>query len=122
MEAWIFVHDPLERYLDNYKRTFDAWEAGGVRGIVIGYLRFIDENGQSLPTFHSDPAVYKSFGIAPPAEGPRDPKKEQKFQRYQLQNTYGISCLVLLQSTIYRDKLLLNQIGILSYKIIDGSF
>ena len=68
MEAWIFVHDPLERYLDDYERIFDAWEAGGVRGIVVGYLRFTDENGQSLPTFHSDPAVYKSFGIAPPAE------------------------------------------------------
>ena len=80
MEAWIFVHDPLERYLDDYERIFDAWEAGGVRGIVVGYLRFTDENGQSLPTFHSDPAVYKSFGIAPPAEGPRDPKKEQRFQ------------------------------------------
>lgn len=80
MEAWIFVHDPLERYLDDYKRTFDAWEAGGVRGIVVGYLRFVGENGENLPTFHSDPAVYKSFGIAPPAEGPRDPKKEQKFQ------------------------------------------
>ena len=80
MEAWIFVHDPLERYLDDYKRTFDAWEAGGVRGIVVGYLRFVGENGENLPTFYSDPGVYKSFGIAPPAEGPRDPKKEKKFQ------------------------------------------
>ena len=44
------------------------------------YKTIIGENGENLPTFHSDPAVYKSFGIAPPAEGPRDPKKEQKFQ------------------------------------------
>ncbi|MFT5085664.1 MAG: hypothetical protein ACI906_002515 [Candidatus Latescibacterota bacterium] len=80
MEAWIFVHDPLERYLDDYQRIFDAWEAGGVRGIVVGYLAFTGENGERVPTFQSDPAVYKSFGVDPPKESPRDPKKEKRFQ------------------------------------------
>jgi len=80
MEAWIFVHDPQERYLDDYHSIFDAWEAGGVRGIAVGYLRFTGDNGESLPTFRSDPAVYEAFGVEPPEEGPRDPVKEQKFQ------------------------------------------
>lgn len=80
MEAWIFVHNPLERYLDDYQRIFDAWEEGGVRGIVVGYLNFTGEHGESLPTFCSDPAVYKSYGVEPPAEGPRDPQKEKRFQ------------------------------------------
>ena len=80
MEAWIFVHDPLERYLDDYHSIFDAWEAGGVRGIAVGYLRFSGDMGESVPTFRSDPAVYEAFGVEPPEEGPRDPVKEQKFQ------------------------------------------
>jgi len=80
MEAWIFVHDPLERYLDDYQRIFDAWEAGGVRGIVVGYLAFSGENGERVPTFQSDPAVYKSFGVDPPKESPRAPEKEKRFQ------------------------------------------
>ena len=68
MEAWIFVHDPLERYLDDYHSIFDAWEAGGVRGLAVGYLRFTGDNGESLPTFRSDPAVYEAFGVEPPEE------------------------------------------------------
>ncbi len=80
MEAWIFLHNPLERYLDDYERIFDAWEEGGVRGIVVGYLSFVGEDGTPLPTFRSDPAVYKSFGVEPPVEGARDAKKERRFQ------------------------------------------
>ncbi|MEE3234486.1 MAG: hypothetical protein VX294_09995 [Candidatus Latescibacterota bacterium] len=79
MEAWIFVHDPLERYLDDYKATFDAWEAGGVRGIAVGYLRFTGDNGQTLPTFQSDPSIYQSFGVEPPEECERDLEKERRF-------------------------------------------
>ena len=36
MQCWIFVFNPLERYMANYKHIFDAWEEGGVRGIVVG--------------------------------------------------------------------------------------
>ena len=49
-------------------------------------------------------------------------KKKQKFQLYQQLSICGISYQVLLKSITYRDTLLLNQIGILRYKIIDGSF
>ena len=33
---WVFIHSPLEQWMYDYQRTFDAWEAGGVRGIVVG--------------------------------------------------------------------------------------
>ena len=50
MTPWIFVHDPLEHWLGDYRRTFDAWHDGGVRGIVVGRLWFrqADGNGISL--------------------------------------------------------------------------
>ena len=92
MEAWIFVHDPLERYLDDYQPIFDAWETGGVRGIAVGYLRFAGDNGESLPTFRSDPAVYEAFGVEPPEEGPRDPVKEQKRWRMILLASRKTAC------------------------------
>jgi len=43
MVPWVFCHSPLERYMADYQRTFDAWEDGGVRGIVVGYMRFYQE-------------------------------------------------------------------------------
>ena len=35
------MHNPLERWLDDYPRIFDAWEEGGVGGIVVGRLWFV---------------------------------------------------------------------------------
>ncbi len=90
--AWIFLQDPLEHWMSNYQRTFDAWADGGVRGIVFGYQRFHQQvpepgsfyqpyrSGATLPTFAPDPKVYKSFGVAPPADVPRDPVKEKQLQ------------------------------------------
>ena len=40
--AWMYMIYPLEQWLTDYERTLDAWESGGVRGIVIGPLRFWD--------------------------------------------------------------------------------
>jgi hypothetical protein len=76
----------------DYQRTFDAWEDGGVRGVVVGPLRFFEQvsefemsyqyqyAGAKFPTFPSDPKVYTAFGVAPPPEEPRDPKKEKLLQ------------------------------------------
>ena len=85
---WIFVHDPLEHWLADYRQTFDAWEQGGVGGIVVGRLRFFEQvpefvlsyapDGPTLPTFPADPKVYESFGVTPPPEAPRDPAKEKQ--------------------------------------------
>ena len=92
MVPWVFVHSPLERYMADYERTFDAWEEGGVRGILVGYMRFYREitpfemsyqfqyAGAQSPTFAFDPKVYASFGVAPPREEPREPQKEKMLQ------------------------------------------
>ena len=79
MEAWIFVHNPLERWLGDYKRIFDAGQEGGVTGIVGGYLHFELDDGTRVPVFGSDPSVYRSFGVDPPKEIPRNQEKERLF-------------------------------------------
>lgn len=87
---WMYMIFPLEQWLDDYKRTFDAWSEGGVRGIVIGPLRFWDgpptfdftyrRAGARLGTFAPDPKIYAQFGVDPPAPLPRDARKEKQLQ------------------------------------------
>ena len=77
MVPWIFTHSPLEHWMGDYKRIFDAWEDGGVRGIVFGYLRFMQSDGTATPTFPPDAKVYADFGVSPPEEAPRDVEKEK---------------------------------------------
>lgn len=67
-------------WLFDFGRTFDAWEDGGVRGIVLGHLRFVQQDGTEIPTFAADPKVYDAYGVAPPPETPRDPQKETQLQ------------------------------------------
>lgn len=80
MVPWIFVNQPLEWWMADYQRLFDAWEDGGIRGIVVGRLVFQQEDGTSIPTFRSDPKVYASYGVTPPPETPRDMEKEKQLQ------------------------------------------
>src|SRR5579885_1868263 len=40
---WMYMIYPLEQWLTDYERTLDAWEAGGVRGLVIGPLVFFKQ-------------------------------------------------------------------------------
>jgi hypothetical protein len=63
---WIFLRAPLEKWMADYRRTFDAWADGGVRGIAIGYMEFLQPDGSTIPSFPADPKVYESFGVAPP--------------------------------------------------------
>ncbi len=79
MVPWIFCHSPLERWLPDYRRIFDAWAEGGVRGIIVGYMVFT-EGGKTIPSFPADPKVYQNFGVTPPPDSPRDPAKEKQFQ------------------------------------------
>ena len=79
MVPWIFMHSPLERWLeDDYKGILDAWHEGGVRGIAIGYMNFVQPNGSSIPTYQADPRVYRAAGLTPPPDAPRDPVKEKR--------------------------------------------
>ena len=77
MDCWIFAFNPLERYMANYKHIFDAWEDGGVRGIVVGRMFFMQDDGTTVPAFHQDPKAYEALGLEPPAEPPRDRAKEK---------------------------------------------
>ena len=77
MDCWIFAFNPLERYMANYKHIFDAWEDGGVRGIVVGRMFFMQDDGTTVPAFHQDPKAYEALGLEPPAETPRDRAKEK---------------------------------------------
>ena len=84
MESWIFLHFPIERWverwIDNYEQIFDAWQDGGVRGLAVGRMRFLQEDGSYIRTFAPDPKVYESFGVTPPPEEPREVEKEKKLE------------------------------------------
>ena len=87
---WIYMIYPLEQWLNDYDRTLDAWEAGGVRGLVIGPLVFFKQvprfdftyarPGEKLPVFAPDPKVYRKYWVDAPADAPRDPGKEKQLQ------------------------------------------
>jgi len=87
---WMYMIYPLEQWLDDYVRTLDAWEEGGVKGLVIGPLVFFKEvprfdftyarPGFKLPTFAPDPKIYQRYGLNPPPDAPRDPRKEKQLQ------------------------------------------
>ena len=84
---WMYMIYPLEQWLTDYERTLDAWADGGVRGLVIGPLVFYKNvprfdftyarAGVRFPTFQPDPALYRKYGVDPPADAPRDPQKEK---------------------------------------------
>ena len=86
MEPWMFMLQfpgftgPIEHWLDHdrYREAFDAWEDGGVRGLVIGRLYFTQDDGTQIPAFKSDPKIYQSFGLEPGPPLPRDPEKEKR--------------------------------------------
>ncbi|MGH2367916.1 MAG: hypothetical protein ACRDI2_06945, partial [Chloroflexota bacterium] len=63
MRLWMDVMRHLEPVMADHQRLFDAWEAGGVDGIVIGPMAFDDKSY----TFDPNPEVYARFGLQPPA-------------------------------------------------------
>jgi hypothetical protein len=82
MKSWIFFHYPLEHWyqpwIDSYKQIFDAWEDGGVRGLAVGNMHFLQADGTYLRAYKPDPKIYDSLGVTPPPEMPREPDKERK--------------------------------------------
>jgi hypothetical protein len=81
MNFWIFAHDtgPFDHWMDDYKRRFDAWHEAGVRGIVIGYMRFHLPDGSVIRAWTPDPEIYAAHG-EPVPEGPTDPEREARLQ------------------------------------------
>jgi hypothetical protein len=77
MIPWLRMALPFEPYLTDYKTTFDAWEDGGVQGLMIGRMFFSQENGGEINAYPLDSKVYESFGLGKLPELPRDPEKEK---------------------------------------------
>ena len=87
---WMYMIYPLEQWLSDYPRTLDAWEEGGVRGLVVGPLTFYKvvprfdftyaRAGDRVGTFAPDPKVYAKYGLDAPAAVPLDPQKEKQLQ------------------------------------------
>ena len=79
LTPWIRIGQPLEAVMSDYERIFDAWEQGGIRGLVFGRLVFADEQGQStIPAFKGDPAPYQKRGLnAQLRDVPLQPEKEK---------------------------------------------
>lgn len=82
----------LERVIEDYERLFDAWEAGGVDGLVVGPLAFNDPDllpgvarrpkaAPPAPTFDPDPKIYKRLGVDPPPAPAPEPKKRARLER-----------------------------------------
>jgi hypothetical protein len=79
LEPWMRIGQPLEPVLEEYGRLFDAWEAGGVRGLVVGRLLFADGEGKfTVPAFAGKPEAYRQRGLEPGQAGSTDPAKEKK--------------------------------------------
>ena len=77
MRLWIDIRRDIEYILDDYDRIYDAWEEGGVDGIVIGPLvfnaadllhdvKYYERGGEPVVTFDPDPDIYRKFGVEPP--------------------------------------------------------
>ena len=47
MKAWVFLcnDSPLEHWMEGYMERFDAWEEGGVTGLVVGRMQFCQTDG-----------------------------------------------------------------------------
>ncbi len=70
LEPWIRIGQPLETVMDDYPRIFDAWEAGGIRGMVFGRLLFADaQGGFTIPAFPAKPEAYRARGLKPQERG-----------------------------------------------------
>ena len=66
MELFMRVGQPLEMVLEDGDRLLDAWEAGGVRGLVVGRLYFDGPDGRAVPCFAPNPEVYRALEMEPP--------------------------------------------------------
>ena len=73
------VGQPLEPVLDNLDRVLDAWQSGGVRGLVVGRLLF--EGGHLAYT--PNPTVYRKWEVPAPPE-PADSLDDRRQQLTQL--------------------------------------
>ncbi|NDG99174.1 MAG: hypothetical protein EBY11_14710, partial [Proteobacteria bacterium] len=91
LEAWMRVGYPIETVLGDTERVLDAWQSGGVKGILIGPLRF-DTGVPDAPSitdlrvahlcppsdprrvaaFEPNPTIYRRYGVVAPSPSGHD--------------------------------------------------
>ena len=92
MKLWMDVMRNMEHVMEDHDRLFDAWESGGVDGLVIGPLVFdapdllpgpmpTASGPAGTPTFVPNPEVYRRFGVDPPAAADPDPTSRTALER-----------------------------------------
>jgi hypothetical protein len=61
---------PLEAVIGTHERVLDAWEAGGVRGLVVGRMVFMPstagDRSEAIPAFEPNGSVYRRLDVPPP--------------------------------------------------------
>lgn len=108
LNAWLRAGQPLEPLLAHYPRWFDAWEAIGVRGLVVGRLTFrpdlLDtpeavaaapatggrdgERAVAVDAVTPDPGVYRRWAVPLPAP----PAAELPGRRRRLHEMLAAAC------------------------------
>ena len=80
LQPWMRIGQPLEHVIDDYERTLDAWDAGGIKGLIFGRPCFADAAGEfTIPAFPAKPQAYRERGMeAEELNAPRDPGKEKR--------------------------------------------
>ncbi len=79
LSVWMRVGQPIEGLLDDHERLFDAWESGGVRGLVFGRLLFRATGwATGVPAYAPDPSVYAKYGVEPPSAPTEDLADERR--------------------------------------------
>src|SRR5690554_1734836 len=84
MKLWMDIMRDVEQLVDGYPRFYDAWEAGGVDGLVIGPLEFgtskllpgvkREDHAAPTATFDPDPAIYARLGVTVPPPARPEPE------------------------------------------------
>ena len=97
LQPWMRIGQPLETVMDDYERIFDAWESGGIRGLVVGRMLFADDQGKcTIPAFPSRPEAYTARGLEPNnRESKSDPVKEKRLHA-MLDNAKGRGWHILI--------------------------
>ena len=92
MKLWMDVMRDLEHLMEDHERIFDAWEEGGVDGLVIGPLTFntpkllpgikpLAADGPPAATFDPNPDVYRNLDVKPPPAPEPFPEKRAQLER-----------------------------------------
>src|SRR5262245_55702466 len=83
---------PLEAVIGAHERVLDAWEAGGVRGLVVGRMVFMPDTAggpslasgreplaEAMPAVEPNERVYRDLEVKPPP-APRQSFPEKRRQ------------------------------------------